>query len=333
MNRCRRIGVPLVQHLPAQTAGQARRTVLPSSPCSSGLFWVNSDFVTVLEVIQRSTDFLTKKGVESPRLQVELLLAHALKTQRLKLYLDFERTLVDADLDLVREMVKRRGNREPLQHILGSVSFCGLEMNVTPDVLIPRPETEILAEKGCEFLSQLSNSNARAASFLDLGAGSGCLAITLAVKCPNAEGHAVDLSVAALAVAQENAAHHQVSNRLQFYQGETFDALPRGVCVDLIVSNPPYIPTAEIETLAPEVRDHDPRMALDGGPDGLHFFRLIGERAGPFLQTNGKLMFEIGDGQSDAAARIMTEHGWAVERIESDLTGRPRILIAHRMES
>ena len=193
--------------------------------------------MTVLEVIQRSTEFLAKRDVESPRLQAELLLAHVLALPRMKLYLNFERALSPAETDSMRDLVKRRGTREPLQHILGSVSFCGLEMAVNRSVLIPRPETELLAEAGWEFLAGAGE----AASALDLGTGSGCLAIALAVKCPAARVVATDISPEALAVARANAVRHSVAERIDFREGDGFAAVPAGARFDLIVSNPPYI--------------------------------------------------------------------------------------------
>jgi release factor glutamine methyltransferase len=147
--------------------------------------------VTVLEAIQKSTEFLAKKGVESPRLQIELLLAHLLKMPRMKLYLSFERALTPAETDTLRELVKRRGRREPLQHITGSVSFCGLEITVNHQALVPRPETELLAEAGWQFLSTL---NPQPSTVLDFGTGTGCIAIVLAVKCPQAIITALDVS-------------------------------------------------------------------------------------------------------------------------------------------
>jgi release factor glutamine methyltransferase len=279
--------------------------------------------VTVLEVIQRSTGFLARKGVESARLQVELLLAHALGVPRLKLYLDFERQLTGANLETVRELVRRRGNREPLQHIIGSTSFCGFEIKVNQHVLVPRPETEILAERAWHFLAALDPGPAAA---LDFGTGSGCLAIALAVQCPGAQVHAADISVEALRVARENAALNHLSDKIRFHSGDGFGALPLGLLFDLIVSNPPYIPSAEIEALAPEVRDHDPRLALDGGSDGLDFYRRLATEAENHLRPAGRMMLESGDGQSEQIRRIFVQHKWVVESVEADYTGRPRIL-------
>ena len=281
--------------------------------------------VTVLEVIQRSTEFLTRKGVESPRLQVELLLAHVLGMPRLKLYLNFERGLSGTELDTVRELVKRRGAREPLQYLVGSTSFCGLELRVTPDVLIPRPETELLAERAWCFLGQLDS---RPATALDFGTGSGCLAIALAVRCPAAAVTAVEVSASALAVASANAARHGVSGRVRFVEGDGFAAMPAEARFHLIVANPPYIPRAELATLQPEVRDHEPRSALDGGADGLDFIRRLAAEGARWLHPGGRLMLEFGDGQAEAVGALFADQGWTVEAVENDLTSRPRILVA-----
>ena len=288
--------------------------------------------VTVLEVIQRSAEFLAKKGVDSPRLQAELLLAHLLKLPRMRLYLSFERALTPTEVDAFRELVKRRGQREPLQHIVGSTSFCGLEIGVNRHVLIPRPETELLAERGWTFLNQLSTTNPQPSTVLDFGTGSGCLAIALASKCPTAGVCAVDISAEALELARENAARLGVAERIRFLAGDGFAALPAGACFDLIISNPPYVPTDEIATLQPEVRDYDPRGALDGGADGLDFLRRLAAEAGPFLKPGGRLMLEFGDGQAEALQAIFREEKWVVEAIVEDYTRRPRFLVAARAE-
>ena len=319
--------------------------------------------MTILEVIQRSAEFLGKKGVDSPRLQAELLLAHLLNLPRMRLYLNFERALTAAEQDSYRELVRRRGQREPLQHIVGSTSFCGLEIAVNRHVLVPRPETELLAEFGWQFLNQVAGTvgrpstplpappdrerqtteqdDIRAAgnpatsslpgpwqpSALDFGTGSGCLAVALAVKCPAAQVDAVDFSPEALEVARLNAGRHNLAARLRFFQGDGFAALPAAGRYDLIISNPPYIPSADIAVLQPEVRDYDPRGALDGGADGLSYYRRLASEAGPWLRPGGKLMLEFGDGQAPRLREIFQGQNWIVERMAEDYTQRPRILI------
>ena len=287
--------------------------------------------MTVLEAIQRSTEFLAKKGVESPRLQTELLLAHLLKQPRMRLYLNFERALSPVEVNSFREFIKRRGQREPLQHIIGSTSFCGLELAVNRDVLIPRPETELLAERGWTFLNQLSTLNPQPSTVLDFGTGSGCVAIALASKCPAAEVYAVEISPGALALARQNAARHDLAERIRFLQGDGFAPVPEGIQFDLIISNPPYIPTSDIATLAPEVRDHDPRRALDGGADGLDYGRRLAAESPRFLKPPGRLMLEFGDGQAERLRQAFQEQKWIVEAIEEDYTHQPRIMVARRL--
>ena len=191
--------------------------------------------MTVLEAIQKSAEFLAKKGVESPRLQTELLLAHLLKLPRMKLYLNFERVLTPAEVDGLREFIKRRGQREPLQHITGSTSFCGFEIAVNRHALVPRPETELLAESGWEFLElerarprpeakAINRRPERRSTALDFGTGTGCIAIALAVKCPSAKIVATDISADALALARENAVRNNVADRIEFVQSDGFAA-------------------------------------------------------------------------------------------------------------
>jgi len=281
--------------------------------------------VTVLEVISKSSDFLAKKGVDSPRLQTELLLAHVLQLPRMKLYLNFERQLTEPELDSLRKLVQRRGQREPLQHLVGSASFCGLDMAVNRHVLIPRPETELLAEAGWQFLSTL---NSQPSTVLDFGTGSGCIAIALAAKCPTSRVIALDVSADALAIAKQNAAKNGFTDHIEFRHGDGFAVLNPDERFDLIVSNPPYIASAEIETLQPEVRDHDPRGALDGGADGLDFYRRLAAEARTFLKPRGKLMLEFGEGQADATSAILTAQNWKIEAVHPDYTQRLRFLIA-----
>lgn len=295
--------------------------------------------VTVLETIQRSTDFLAKKGVESPRLQVELLMAHVLRIPRMRLYLDFERVLTGPELDALRELVRRRGQREPLQHILGTACFCGLELAVDARVLIPRPETEMLAELGWQWLKETAGGDegrlreGGEGSFspraLDFGTGSGCLAIALAVHCPAARIWAVDVSEEALVVARQNAARHGVDSRIEFLAGDGFGAAA-GAPFHLVVANPPYIPAGEIAALEPEVRDHDPRAALDGGADGLDFFRKLAREAADFLEPQGRIMVEFGDGQAPAVREVFEGQKWMVEAVQPDYNKIARFLIARR---
>jgi release factor glutamine methyltransferase len=301
--------------------------------------------MTVLEAIQRSSEFLTRKEVESPRLQAELLLGQVLGIPRMKLYLNFDRVLQPAEADAYRGLVQRRGQREPLQHILGTVNFHGLELAVSREVLIPRPETELLVEQAVAWIRTRAKGaageigegtpcvlkEAGPLEVLDFGTGSGCIAIAIAAACPAVKVRALDVSNAALEVARHNAARHRLTERIEFCEGAGFSALPANSQFDLVVSNPPYIATGEIETLQPEVRDHDPRVALDGGADGLDFYRTLAAEAAPRIRAGGRMMLEFGDGQS-AALRALFEPGWHVEQIIPDYSGRDRILIARRLD-
>ena len=281
-----------------------------------------------MEVIQQSTEYLAKRELDSPRLQIELLLAHVLRVPRLRLYLDFARVLTPAELDAVRALLRRRARREPLQHLVGSTSFCGFEIEVNPAVLIPRPETEVLAERAWNFLAENSEKSAGTRRALDWGTGSGALAVSLAVKCPVAEWVAIDVSAAALVVAARNAARHGVAERIRFLESDGFAALPAEDSFDLIVTNPPYIATDEIAMLQPEVRDYDPRQALDGGADGLDFYRRLAGELAPRLRAGGRLMAELGDGQAEAVSEIFRANKWVVEAVVADYSGRSRVLIA-----
>ena len=302
--------------------------------------------MTVLDVIQRSTEYLGKRGVDSPRLQTELLVAHLLKMPRMQLYLNFDRPLTDPELQTLRGLIRRRSQREPLQYIIGSTNFCGLEIVVNQHALIPRPETELLAAQGWQFLNQLSaargcrsvlqassqpgGTGEQSAAALDFGTGSGCLAIALAAHCAGATVCATDISAQALELARQNATRHGLDARIVFFQGDGFNALPARTRFHLIVSNPPYIPTAEIETLQPEVKNHDPRKALDGGQDGLNFYRRLATEAEPFLADKGKMMLEFGDGQAESICALFEKQNWVVEQVVADYTQRPRILIVRR---
>ena len=191
--------------------------------------------------------------------------------------------------------------------------------------LVPRPETEQLAELGWNFLAACHSSPVTA---LDFGTGTGCIAIALAAKCPAAIVSALDFSADALALARQNAAANQVAGRMEFFHGDGFAALPGRPAFDLIISNPPYIAAAEIATLQPEVRDFDPRAALDGGADGLDFYRRLATEAKLFLKADGKIMLEFGDGQADAIKNLLESEKWIVEAVQEDYSHRARIIVA-----
>jgi len=271
---------------------------------------------TTLKVLDWTKEFLVSRGIENARLEAEWLLCAATGLDRVGLYLNFEKPLNDDELAAYRIMVARRGRREPLQHILGTQEFCGLEFEVSPDVLIPRHETETLVN---ESLARMP----AAQSLLDIGTGSGCIAVALACRLPGASVTAVDISSAALVVARRNAERNGVA--IEFLLGSLLEPVA-GRHFDLIISNPPYIPSSDIETLESEVRDFDPRTALDGGADGLDVYRAMIPDAAARLNPGGWLLVEVGIGQAADVAQmfraacvygepIITCDGAGVERV------------------
>jgi release factor glutamine methyltransferase len=281
---------------------------------------------SVLEVIQSTTSYFAKNEVESPRLNIEHLLAHTLgKKSRMELYTEFDRPLGESVLAPLRELVKRRAAGEPLQHLLGTVDFLGKSFRCDARALIPRPETEELVCLLRDHPHFASNPPSRIA---DIGTGSGIIALSLAAIWPETEAHAVDISADALALAQENAAALELSSRVTFHQGPL--ATPLSETFQLIVANLPYIPSSEIPTLSREVQ-RDPHLALDGGPDGLTLIRpLIEEIASkthpPLLQ--GLLALEIGEDQSERVCNLLTHQSFTNVTPLRDLQGRQRFVLA-----
>jgi release factor glutamine methyltransferase len=205
-----------------------------------------------------------------------------------------------------------------------------LEFAVNRNVLIPRPETELLAEKAWKLLAALEQ-NGSPPAVADVGTGSGCLAITLAAKCPTAKLDGLDISADALEVAAGNAARLGVAGRIDFYQSDLFGGIPPGRRFDLVVTNPPYIPTGDIPGLQAEVRDWDPSLALDGGADGLGFYRRLAAETPAHLKSGGVLMAEVGDDQADDVGRCFEQQQWSIDEFVKDLAGKPRIVIARRL--
>lgn len=242
----------------------------------------------VLKVLNWTKGYLAEKGVENPRLEAEWMLCEALSLDRVGLYLNFDKPLSDAELAAFRSMVARRGKREPLQYILGTQEFMGVEFRVTPAVLIPRHDTEVLVNESVQ-------RGGEAGSILDIGTGSGCVAISIAKALPQAEVCSVDISAEALEVARGNAERNEAA--VFFFQGSLFEPFA-GRRFDMVVSNPPYIPNSELATLQAEVRGFEPMGALDGGADGLDFYRRIVKDAPGHLNAGGWLIFEVGAGQA-----------------------------------
>jgi len=273
----------------------------------------------VQDIITATAGYLGKHGVESPRLNAELLLAHVLGKKRIDLYLEFDRPLGDRELDPMRELMKRRAGGEPLQHLLGTVEFHGRSFLCDPRALIPRPETEHLVE----LLLALP---AKPARILDAGAGSGVIALTLAAEWPEAEVDAIDISPAALALAAENASRLGLADRVHFLESDLFSAVAGQY--GLIVANLPYVTAGEMLTLSREVRA-DPVSALDGGSDGCDVIRAFLDQARAHLLPGGAVALEIGAGQSEMLVEHLRLLGYNDIRSTADYAGINRFLFAN----
>lgn len=279
---------------------------------------------TVRRVLEWTTAHLKKHGSDTPRLDAEILLAHARGCQRIQLYTQFDELLTDAVRGQMRDLVQRRAKAEPVAYLVGQREFFSLRFKVTRDVLIPRPDTETLV---MEILDGVKGT--MSPKILDLCTGSGCVAIAVARNCKSAKVCATDISPAAVAIAHENALHHQVLDRVQLIESDLFSAIPAGRTFDVIASNPPYIPSAEIDQLEPEVAKHEPRLALDGGPDGLTILRKIIDAAPGYAAANALLLLEFTPEQASALEAMVAAHdAYSEVSIRKDLAQRPRILKA-----
>jgi release factor glutamine methyltransferase len=275
--------------------------------------------MTVLDVLQSTTAYFKKRRIESPRLNAEHLLAHALGRTRMELYLEFERTLGETELAPLRDLVRRRGEGEPLQHLLGTVEFCGRIFLCDKRALVPRPETEELVG----FLT--SNDEHRTSNIVDVGTGSGVIALSLASKFPEAQIVGVDVSEEALSLARGNAERLGLSERVQFLQGDLLEAVDGKF--DLIVANLPYIAAQDRHTLSREVL-HDPEVALFAGARGDELVRELIEQAPGRLRPGGLLALEIGLGQSEALLSALAEKKYRDIYSKNDYSGVIRFLFA-----
>ncbi|SHI50711.1 peptide chain release factor N(5)-glutamine methyltransferase [Propionispora hippei] len=277
---------------------------------------------TIGTILTWTRQYFQDKGVDNPRLDAEVLLSHILGKDRLYLYVHFDQPLEQRELEAFRAVVKRRVLREPVAYITGCREFMGLAFQVSPAVLIPRPDTEILVET---VLAKLAGQNTAAPALLDIGTGSGAIIISMLHTLTAATGVAVDISPEALLVARENAYRLGVDDRLTLCKGDVFSAVA-GRQFDVIVSNPPYIPQKDITGLTSEVRK-EPHLALDGGVDGLDFYRRISQAAPAYLVAGGLLAFEVGQGQADAVAELGRKQQFLVEAIVKDYGGIDRVVL------
>lgn len=275
-----------------------------------------SETWTILKILTWTKEYLAGKGVDNARLEAEWLLCAALSLDRVGLYLNFDKPLLETELSAYRTMVARRAKREPLQHILGNQEFMGLEFKTTAAALIPRHDTEVLVSEALRVFPS-------ARSVLDIGSGSGCIAIAIAKNLPAAAVVSVDICPEALELARRNADQNDVA--VDFRQGSLFEPV-QGEQFDIIVSNPPYIPAAHIATLQPEVRDYEPRKALDGGTDGLDFYRQIIPLAPDHLTPGGWLLLEVGADQSEEVTEIFAKNCFSAIFSAKDPGGIDRVV-------
>jgi len=263
---------------------------------------------TIIKLLQWASSYLKTHDIDSPRATGEILLAHALKCERIDLYLNFDQPLAGDELKAFKTLIKRRIRREPVAYILGVKEFWSLDIEVTKDVLIPRPETECLVETALELLSRHASSQSW--RILDLGTGSGAIIIALASQQPRHTYFASDRSIQAVRVAQRNAGRHNFGGMIHYFNADWLTALNQKTSAfDMIVSNPPYIPSRVIEELQPEIHGYEPIGALDGSDDGLECFKKIINSAHRYLKPGGVLLLEIGHDQQDDIRRIVSDSG------------------------
>ena len=296
---------------------------------------------TIQKLLNWITGFLTGKGIESPRLSAELLLSHVLGMKRIELYTQFDKPISKEQLDRLHDLVKRAGQHEPIAYLVGKTEFYSLQLEVSPDCMIPRPETELLAERAIEFLRTRSGPptqglvrRAGTQFVCDLCTGCGCIAVAIAKNTPLARITATDISDAALRVAAANVEEYQLKDRIELLHGDLFDPIMPQLDVhkfDLIVCNPPYISAAEFEALDKNVKDYEPKLALHAGDNGLDIYRRIIEKADEFIKPDAALMLEIGYAQGRAIKELLEKAGAFAEiKIEKDFHDNDRIVIARK---
>lgn len=288
---------------------------------------------TVRRVLEWTTSHLKKHGSDTARLDAEILLAHARGCQRIQLYTCYDEPLTDAVRATMRDLVQRRAKAEPVAYLVGHREFFSLDFRVTRNVLIPRPDTESLVVEMLDGVKALAASGQSLVRILDLCTGSGCVAISVARNCPaskyNVELVATDISSEALLIARENATTHKVDDRITFLEGDLFEPLTLGTKFDIIAGNPPYVSSAEIDSLDPEVAHHEPRLALDGGPNGLAVFERIIAEAPKHAAPGALFLMEMSPEQAEPLKqRLLAHGGYADVSVCNDLAGRARVIRA-----
>ncbi len=287
---------------------------------------------TIGRLLTWTTDFLRDKGAESPRLDAEVLLAHAKGCKRIELYTTFEDVAPDELRERFRSLVKERAGGKPVAYLVGQREFFSLSFAVTPDVLIPRPETELLVVRALDLAKEMATAADRALRIADVGTGSGVLAIALAKHLPKAQVTAIDVSPAALAVALRNAERHGVSDRIEFIESDVLSGVPVPAELDLVVSSPPYVTSGEMATLIADVRKFEPALALDGGEQGTAVIERLLPQATERLRPGGWLLVEIGPSTA-ARTEMLVDATAGLERQPTlkDLANLPRVVQARRV--
>ncbi len=279
---------------------------------------------TVRRILEWTTAHLSKHGSESPRLDAEILLAHARKCTRIELYTRFDDVLTEEQRAKMRELVQRRAKAEPVAYLVGKREFYGLPFRVTAEVLIPRPDTETLVMELLTIAKSFESPR-----ILDVGTGSGCIAVAIAANMKSARLTAIDISQKALEIAGENAEAHKVSDQITFLAGDGFAPLPIEAKFDFIVSNPPYVTEAELDQLQPDVGLHEPKLALVSGSDGLDMVRVLIQETPKHLVPAGSLLMEIAPEQAQTVQALLETNGrYENVRILKDLSNHPRVIAA-----
>ncbi len=285
---------------------------------------------TIQKLLNWVTEYLTSKGIDSPRLSAELLLSHGVGLKRIELYTQFDKLVTKQQLNQLHDLVKRAGQNEPIAHLVGKTEFYSLELNVTADCMIPRPETELLVERAIEFL----RTRRRQQFVCDLCTGSGCIAVAIARNYPDCQITATDICDAALSVAAKNIEKHRLKERIRLLCGDLFDPIMPQLDVekfDLIVCNPPYVSSTEFEKLDKNVKDYEPKSALFAGTDGLDIYRRIIEKVDTFLKPDAAIMLEIGYNQGQVVRQLLKQAGCFNKIIvEKDTSNNDRIVIAKK---
>ena len=293
----------------------------------------NTDHWTIQKLLSWITEYFTEKGLDSPRLSAELLLSRVLEMKRIELYTQFDKPVAKPQLDKLHELVKRAANNEPIQYLIGKTEFYSIELAVTPDCLIPRPETELLVQRAIEFLRKRTGPQ----FVCDLCTGCGPIAVAIAKNFSTAQILATDICDHALEIAAKNVETHKLKDRIQLLQGDLFAPIVPQLDVakfDLIVCNPPYVSCSEFEQLDSNVRDYEPKLALLAGTDGLDVYRRIAESIDRFLKDDAALIMEIGYAQGPAVRELLEQTGVFAEiKVEKDINNNDRVVTATRKSS